>query len=76
LVPSSRPDPVNRVPAPSPLLASFTPMFVALPVALFIIDVTDRVLAGKQPAAALFEISSASTTGPARRVGMFGWEPS
>jgi len=51
-------------------------MFVALPVALFIIDVTDRVLAGKQPAAALFEISSASTTGPARRVGMFVWEPS
>ena len=71
-MPSSRPDPVNRVPAPSALLASFTPMFVALPVALFIIDVADRVLAGKQAAAALFEISSTSKTGPARLVRRFG----
>jgi len=47
-------------------------MALALPVAFFVIDVADRVVAGKQAAAALFEISSTSTTGPARLVRMFG----
>ena len=73
---SSRPDPVNPDSGAEQPARLVHPMLVALPVAFFVIDVADRVVAGKQAAAALFEISSASTTGPARRVGMFGWEPS
>jgi len=34
----------------------FHPMFVALPVAVFVVDVADRVLAGNQADEALFEI--------------------
>jgi len=47
-------------------------MLVALPVPFFVIDVADRVVAGNQAAAALFEISSTSKTGPARLVRRFG----
>ncbi len=69
---SSRPDPVNPDSGAEQPARLVHPMLVALPVAFFVIDVADRVVAGKQAAAALFEISSTSTTGPARLVRMFG----
>jgi len=70
---SSRPDPVNPDSGAEQPARLVHPMLVALPVAFFVIDVADRVVAGNQAAAAaLFEISSTSTTGPARLVRMFG----
>src|SRR5947209_14369897 len=69
---SSRPDPVNPDSGAEQPARLVHPMLVALPVAFFVIDVADRVVAGKQAAAALFEISSTSKTGPARLVRRFG----
>src|SRR5205809_7744422 len=72
---SSRLDPVNPDSGAEQSARLVHPMLVALPVAFFVIDVGDRVVAGKQAAAALFEISSTSTTGPATLVRMFGQAP-
>ena len=69
---SSRPDPVNPDSGAEQPARLFHPMSVALPVAFFVIDIADRVLAGKQAADALFEFSSTSPPGPARLVRMFG----
>ena len=72
---SSRPDPVNPDSGAEQSARLVHPMLVALPVAFFVIDVADRVVAGKQAAAALFEISyqqdRSSPTGQEVRVGTF-----
>ena len=53
---SSRPDPVNPDSGAEQPARLFHPMFVALPVAVFVVEVADRVLAGNQADEALFEI--------------------